>query len=106
MSMRAALLHLADRADGRRRVAVLGEMAELGPDASAYHEEVGALLGELAVEQVVGVGPLARAYGGDWVATAADAAVRLREIMRPGDVVLVKGSRSVGLEIVAENLTA
>ena len=43
-------------------------------------------------------------YGGDWVATAAQAAARLREVLRPGDVVLVKGSLAVGLEVVAENL--
>ena len=53
---------------------------------------------------MIAVGPLARDYGGDWVATAAEAAARLRAGLRPGDVVLVKGSRSVGLEAVAENL--
>jgi UDP-N-acetylmuramoyl-tripeptide--D-alanyl-D-alanine ligase len=106
MSMRAALLHLAERAHGRRRVVVLGEMAELGAGAQAYHEEIAALVRRLGVERVIAVGPLARAYGGDWVPTAADAAVRLRETLLPGDVVLVKGSRSAGLEAVAENLTA
>jgi UDP-N-acetylmuramoyl-tripeptide--D-alanyl-D-alanine ligase len=106
VSMRAALLHLAERGEGHRRVAVLGEMAELGTDAPAYHAEVGALLSELGIERVIAVGELARAYGGDWVPTAADAAARLRADLRPGDVVLVKGSRSVGLEAVAENLTA
>ena len=40
MSMRAALLHLSERAAGRRRVAVLGEMAELGPARRRYHAEV------------------------------------------------------------------
>ena len=56
--------------------------------------------------QVIAVGELARAYGGEWVATAEEAAARLRTELRPGDVVLVKGSRSVGLEVVAENLNA
>jgi UDP-N-acetylmuramoyl-tripeptide--D-alanyl-D-alanine ligase len=106
MSMRAALLHLAERGAGRRRVAVLGEMAELGPEAAAHHAEVGALVRELGIEQVIAVGDLGRAYGGDWVATADEASARLREMLRPGDVVLVKGSRSVGLEVVAENLSA
>ena len=55
---------------------------------------------------MIAVGPLARDYGGDWVASAGEAADRLRAELRPGDVVLVKGSRSVGLEAVAENLTA
>jgi UDP-N-acetylmuramoyl-tripeptide--D-alanyl-D-alanine ligase len=106
VSMRAALEHLSERAAGRRRVAVLGEMAELGAGAPASHDEVGALVRELGIEHVIAVGELARAYGGEWVATAADAGERLRAELRPGDVVLVKGSRSVGLELVAENLTA
>jgi UDP-N-acetylmuramoyl-tripeptide--D-alanyl-D-alanine ligase len=105
VSMRAALLHLAERGNGRRLVAVLGEMAELGDEAPGYHKEIGALLRELGISDVIAVGPLARDYGGDWVATAADAAAELRSRLRPGDVVLVKGSRSVGLETVAENLT-
>jgi UDP-N-acetylmuramyl pentapeptide synthase len=104
VSMRAALLHFAGRGAGRRRVAVLGEMAELGAGAPGYHAEIGALLSELGIEEVIAVGDLARAYGGDWVATADDAAARLQAVLRPGDVVLVKGSRSVGLEAVAENL--
>jgi UDP-N-acetylmuramyl pentapeptide synthase len=106
VSMRAALLHLVERGNGRRLVAVLGEMAELGDEAPAYHREIGALLTELGVVDVIAVGPLARDYGGDWVASADEAAIRLRAELRPGDVVLVKGSRSVGLEAVAENLTA
>jgi UDP-N-acetylmuramoyl-tripeptide--D-alanyl-D-alanine ligase len=106
MSMRAALLHLSQRAAGGRRVAVLGEMAELGEGAPAYHAEVARLLHELGVEQVISVGDLARAYGGEWVATADEAAVRLRGVLQPGDTVLVKGSRSVGLEVVAENVSA
>jgi UDP-N-acetylmuramoyl-tripeptide--D-alanyl-D-alanine ligase len=104
VSMRAALEHLVTRAEGHRRVAVLGEMSELGTEAPAYHREIGELVHRLGIEQVIGVGELARAYGGDWVPSAADAAARLRAALRPGDVVLVKGSRSVGLETVAENL--
>jgi UDP-N-acetylmuramoyl-tripeptide--D-alanyl-D-alanine ligase len=106
MSMRAALEHLDARSNGRRRVAVLGEMAELGAEAPAYHREVGELVRELAIEHVIAVGDLARDYGGEWVATAAEAAERARAELRPGDVVLVKGSRSVGLEIVAEKIGA
>jgi UDP-N-acetylmuramoyl-tripeptide--D-alanyl-D-alanine ligase len=104
VSMRAALLHLAEKGAGHRRVAILGEMAELGVEAPAYHAEIGRLLAELGIERVVAVGELARAYGGEWVPTAGDAAASLRADLRPGDVVLVKGSRSVGLEVVAENL--
>jgi UDP-N-acetylmuramoyl-tripeptide--D-alanyl-D-alanine ligase len=101
--MRAALAHLLERANGRRTVAVLGEMAELGPDAPRYHEEV-AREAE-PVDVVLGVGELARGYAPDeWVPTAAEAIGVARELARPGDAILVKGSRSVGLEVVAEAL--
>jgi UDP-N-acetylmuramoyl-tripeptide--D-alanyl-D-alanine ligase len=103
MSMRAALAHLTERAGERRRIAVLGEMAELGTDAADYHREIGRLVGEIGAT-VIAVGPLARDYGGTWVETADEAADALRELLEPGDVVLVKGSRSVGLEAVAAKL--
>jgi UDP-N-acetylmuramoyl-tripeptide--D-alanyl-D-alanine ligase len=103
LSMRAALANLAERAGERRRVAVLGEMAELGPGAAAFHREVGRQAAELGVE-VIAVGPLARDYGGRYVADAQEAAAIVVEVLEPGDVVLVKGSRSVGLEAVAEKL--
>jgi UDP-N-acetylmuramoyl-tripeptide--D-alanyl-D-alanine ligase len=103
VAMRAALAHLLDRADGRRTVAVLGEMAELGPEAPRYHEEI-ARAAE-AVDVVLGVGELARGYDPDeWAATAAEATPLALGLVRPGDAVLVKGSRSVGLEVVAEAL--
>jgi UDP-N-acetylmuramoyl-tripeptide--D-alanyl-D-alanine ligase len=102
-SMRAALEHLAEH-EGRT-VAVLGEMAELGPTSPEYHQEIGELVSDLGIDVVLGVGELARAYGGDWVADAAKAAERAPELVQPGDVVLVKGSRAVGLEVVAEALT-
>jgi UDP-N-acetylmuramoyl-tripeptide--D-alanyl-D-alanine ligase len=109
ISMRAALTNLAERAGSRRRLAVLGEMAELGANAPEYHREVGDAVHELDVE-VIAVGPLARDYlrngRGSWVATAEEAADALRAALRPGDVVLVKGSRAAGLEVVAENLIA
>jgi UDP-N-acetylmuramoyl-tripeptide--D-alanyl-D-alanine ligase len=104
VAMSAALAHLLERADGRRTVAVLGEMAELGPDAPRYHREIGQEAA--AVDVVLGVGELARDYGpDDWVATAADAVEVARGLVRPGDAILVKGSRSVGLEVVAEALS-
>ena len=106
VSMRAALEHFVVRAGDRRRIAVLGDMLELGPGAPEYHREIRDLVQELGIEQVIAVGELAREYGGDWVATAAEAAERLRAELRPGDAVLVKGSLGVGLAVVAENLTA
>ena len=56
VSMRAALEHLAERGRGHRRVAVLGEMAELGREADAYHREIGGLVRRLGIEQVIAVG--------------------------------------------------
>ena len=103
LSMRAALANLAERAGGRRRIAVLGEMAELGPGATEFHREVGRQAAELGV-LVIAVGPLARDYGGRHVADAQEAAAVAADVIQPGDVVLVKGSRSVGLEAVAEKL--
>ena len=101
VAMRAALAHLLERANGRRTVAVLGEMAELGPEAASFHEQIGHAAE--AVDVVVGVGELARGYApDDWVASAAEAVALVKTALQPGDAVLVKGSRSVGLEIVAE----
>jgi UDP-N-acetylmuramoyl-tripeptide--D-alanyl-D-alanine ligase len=78
-------------------------MAELGAEAARFHEEIGRELG--SVDVVIGVGELARGYAPTaWVATAAEAVELARETVQPGDAVLVKGSRSVGLEIVAEAL--
>jgi UDP-N-acetylmuramoyl-tripeptide--D-alanyl-D-alanine ligase len=104
--MRAALEHLAERGRGRRRIAVLGDMRELGPQGPGYHAEIGELVRSLGIEHLIAVGELARGYGGDWVATPAEAAERLRAELRPGDIVLVKGSLAVGLAAVAEKLTA
>jgi UDP-N-acetylmuramoyl-tripeptide--D-alanyl-D-alanine ligase len=114
LSMAAALEHLRERARGRRQVAVLGDMAELGPEAPAYHREVGAAAARAGVEVLIAVGPLARAYvdGAEdvptrrWVPSAEDGIAALREELRPGDCVLVKGSRSVGLEAVGEAVAA
>jgi UDP-N-acetylmuramoyl-tripeptide--D-alanyl-D-alanine ligase len=77
-------------------------MAELGADAPRFHAD----LDTSGVDLVIGVGGLARGYEPDtWVADASEAASLARELVRPGDVVLVKGSRSVGLEIVADALS-
>jgi len=102
-SMRAALEHLAGH-EGRK-VAVLGDMAELGPTGPDYHREVGHLVRSLGIDAVLGVGELARDYGGEHVRDAEEAVDKVKEIVRPGDIVLVKGSRAVGLEVVAEALT-
>ena len=113
-SMRAALRQLAVTAGGRRRVAVLGEMAELGPGALAFHAEIGREVARHGVEALVAVGELARGYLDGaagvpvtrWAPDAAAAAVEAGGVVRPGDCVLVKASRVVGLEQVAEALAA
>ena len=105
VSMRAALDHLATIDARGRRLAVLGEMRELGPDAAAYHREIGEYARDRGVELIIGVGDLASAYEPDQLVTDADAAAdALAEALGPGDAVLVKGSRTVGLERVAEKL--
>ncbi|HET8605734.1 MAG TPA: UDP-N-acetylmuramoyl-tripeptide--D-alanyl-D-alanine ligase [Gaiellaceae bacterium] len=111
ISMRAALAHLVERAAGRRSVAVLGDMAELGETAPAYHREVGEAAAELGVGQLVAIGELARGYldgaagvPARWAPTLEEGLAAVRETLRPGDVVLVKGSRAIGLEAVAENI--
>ena len=102
---------------GRRRVAVLGDMLELGPAAGALHRDRGrALAGR--VDAVVGVGPLAKAIveGAREAGllagslhhfdTATDAVAALPGLVRPGDAVLVKASRGVRLEAVVDALAA
>jgi UDP-N-acetylmuramoyl-tripeptide--D-alanyl-D-alanine ligase len=102
-SMTAALRDLVSRTNGGRRLAVLGGMAELGAEGPRYHREIGRLLSD--VDHAIAVGELARDYGAEeWVADANEAAARLAALVQPGDVVLVKGSRSVGLERVAAKL--
>ena len=85
ISMRAALDHLATLEAGGRRLAVLGEMRELGPDAAAYHREIGEHARERGVELIIGVGDLAAAYEPDQHVADADAAAdALAAALRPG----------------------
>ena len=105
MSMRAALDDLATAAPGRK-VAVLGDMLELGPDEARFHREVGEHARSAGVEVLVTVGPRAREmYGDEAVETAAQAAELVPTLLQPGDTVLVKASRGVGLEAVAERIS-
>jgi UDP-N-acetylmuramoyl-tripeptide--D-alanyl-D-alanine ligase len=105
VSIRAALEHLVWLAAGRRTVAVLGEMAELGDYAPEAHSEVARALAETGIDEVVAIGPQARAYGGHWVAGRDEALAVLDELLRPGDCVLVKGARVLELERIADALT-
>lgn len=116
-SMEAALVALAhlELPAGSRRIAVLGDMRELGAHHDDAHAEIGDLAAELAIEIVIGVGEggaamaaAAATAGAEAYGVAdADAALALVEpMLRPGDAVLVKGSRAVGLEKVAHRLLA
>ena len=113
LSMAAALEHLAERAAGRRTVACLGDMAELGPGATAYHREVGAAAARAGVAALVAIGPLARGYldgareigETHWAHGLEDGLATLRQVLRPGDCVLLKASRSMGFEEIADALT-
>jgi UDP-N-acetylmuramoyl-tripeptide--D-alanyl-D-alanine ligase len=104
-SMRAALEHLAERAGTRRKVAILGEMAELGAGSAGFHAEVADLARTLGI-MVVGVGEGARRYEPSaWAPDAAHAAEVARSVLEPGDAILVKASRAVGLEGIADEIT-
>jgi UDP-N-acetylmuramoyl-tripeptide--D-alanyl-D-alanine ligase len=119
-SMRAALKTLAVMSAGKRRrtVAVLGTMAELGDDAREAHMDLGRFVVRLDIGQLVVVGEAAggihagAVLEGSWGSESihvpdVDAAVALlQDHLEPGDVVLVKASRSAGLERVAAALLA
>ena len=115
-SMRAALAALAGLA-ATRRIAVLGGMAELGPDAVAEHERLGRDAAAAGIDLIVAVGADAvgiadgataagRREGEESVHVPDRAAARqlLGTLLLPGDVVLVKASRSYGLELLAADL--
>jgi UDP-N-acetylmuramoyl-tripeptide--D-alanyl-D-alanine ligase len=107
VSMRAALDHLASLEASGRRIAVLGGMAELGPQAAEYHREAAAHARDLGIDRLVGVGELARDYAPDEWAPDPEAAVPVvRGLLSEGDAVLVKGSRSVGMEAFTDTLLA
>jgi UDP-N-acetylmuramoyl-tripeptide--D-alanyl-D-alanine ligase len=108
VSMRAALDNLADA--GGRHIAVLGGMGELGADSTRFHHEVARHAADSGVDFLISVGELGGAYGDDYVGSIEHvvspeaAAYVVRRVAEPGDTVLVKGSRSVGLEKVGEIL--
>jgi len=109
-SMRAALKTLVSMAPKGRRVAVLGRMAELGEHEEAEHHSMGEFAAELGIDLLVTAGETAaliskgaagrieaRAFGDQ-----GEAAAHLADALRPGDLVLVKGSRSSAMEKVIE----
>jgi UDP-N-acetylmuramoyl-tripeptide--D-alanyl-D-alanine ligase len=111
MSMRAAIDDLAQTAPARR-VAVLGDMLELGAQAPRLHREIGLYAAQRGVDVLVTVGPLAAEMRGEFegesyqTGDAQAAAELLATLLCDGDTVLVKASRGVGLERVASTLAA
>ena len=115
-SMEAALQTLRELPCTGRRVAVLGDMAELGAQSVAAHEEVGRRAAGLGVQQLFVVGKMAGTMAG--AARAAglvrifefgdteSAASAVKRFVKPGDVVLLKASRVMKLERLAEVLRA
>ncbi len=108
-SMRVALETLRDFPDAKRRVAVLGAMKELGEFSEDEHRKLGVLASQIC-DLVIYVGEETRAaldattVETFWCENAAEAAHRVLDVVESGDVVLVKGSRSVRLELVVSAL--
>ncbi|GAA3371208.1 UDP-N-acetylmuramoyl-tripeptide--D-alanyl-D-alanine ligase [Streptomyces sannanensis] len=118
-SMRAGLHSLKSLAQGRRKVAVLGEMKELGDASRAAHAEIGRLVGELGIDVLVTVGTTSEAMALSDAARLSSSPPQIESaadpdgllpvlhgLLKSGDVVLVKASRSVGLEHFADVLQA
>lgn len=115
VSMRAAIDILASMKSGKRRIAVLADMKELGPEAPRFHYEIGTFLSEKPVDAVVALGELAAeitravAEHADGikvhnVADKKELEVWLDERLKPGDCVLFKGSNSMKLGEVVEHV--
>lgn len=105
-SMAAALDALAELV-ATRRFAVVGTMAELGPDGPEQHRDVAARADELGIHLVSVAEPAYGLPADDAAASSDEAVARLRALgLGDGDVVLVKASRSAGLEAVADGLLA
>ncbi|MDH3604016.1 MAG: hypothetical protein OEU26_30790, partial [Candidatus Tectomicrobia bacterium] len=117
-SMRAALQFLAGVPDAGQRVAVLGDMLELGDAAVALHHEIGSFARQCGVDRLITLGPLSRsmAEGAREAGMAArqihcavdqqGALAMLQKLLRPGDVVVLKGSRGMAMEHLVKALAA
>ena len=112
-SMRAGVEALAAMGEGRDTWAVLGEMREIGPTSASEHAAMGALAQELGIDHIVVVGegarPIAEAAAGGssevlWLADPASALDHLMRHVHAGDAVLIKASRSIGLDVIAAGL--
>jgi len=117
-SMQAALHTLRDMQTAGRRVAILGDMRELGPTAEKYHREIGRLAAECELDQLLCVGESAKYIAeaaiqagmpDEWVnhhPTAADCAASISSILSENDLILLKASRTMRLETIATSIMA
>jgi len=114
-SMKAALQVLSAAPCGGRRIAVLADMLELGPDSPVYHAEVGKYAGEVRPDMIVTVGPLAKQIGAAAEASGVkvscldsneEASAALQGYLKAGDLVLLKGSNGMHLGEILEKLKA
>ena len=118
-ALKRALQTVKMASGSARKIAVLGEMLELGGHSRRLHEECGALAAAVGLDLLIAVGgPPARALADAairsgmaetsvaYVGTSAEAAELAARRTRPGDLVLVKGSRGIGTDVVVDRLTA
>jgi UDP-N-acetylmuramoyl-tripeptide--D-alanyl-D-alanine ligase len=102
---------IGSRAKGRR-IAILGDMLELGPTEAALHAAIAEMPGLAAIDLIHCVGPrmkalhaaLPRAQRGEWVATAAELVPRARHLIDAGDIILVKGSKGIKVSLMVDAL--
>lgn len=102
---------IGSRAKGRR-IAILGDMLELGPTEAALHAAIAETPGLAAIDLIHCVGPrmkalhaaLPRGQRGDWVATAAELLPRARHLIDAGDIILVKGSKGIKVSLMVDAL--
>ncbi|MEK7188100.1 MAG: UDP-N-acetylmuramoyl-tripeptide--D-alanyl-D-alanine ligase [Patescibacteria group bacterium] len=116
LSVHAALDTLKDL-EGKRKIAILGDMREIGSFAAEAHQDIGRVAGEIA-DILVGIGPNARHIADGAIETglskknirlfetADQAILSIQELIKKGDIILVKASHSIGLEKVVESIKA
>ena len=114
-SMTAGLETLRDMKTPGRKIAILGDMRELGKTADHYHHQIGQFAASCAVDRLICIGEkseliakaaMAEGMTPDHFNTAADCAARIADILQEGDLVLLKASRGMKLETVANAIKA
>ena len=114
-SMEAGI-HVLSSLKGDRRIAVLGQMGELGPNALAFHHHIGAACAQQKIDRLFACGELAKAYGEGaienglspahfvWAKDSEALAPLVAQVLDKGDIIWIKGSRVTQMEKVVEHL--